>query len=107
MFRNDEDGLWSLENGEEVLVWKYPAQEGEIFKEKWEGNVLISHSICVRTNITYGQYDNCYLYKYIPHPYTGTYNSYYLKPDIGIVRQAYFENSSVIYSDELTSYNLE
>ena len=106
MFRNNEDGLWSFENGEEVLFWKYPAVEGDIFSEDWTDDELRGYMLCVRTNITYGQYENCYLYKYIPEPYTGTYNSYYLKPDIGIVKQTYFENGVVLYSDELISYNL-
>lgn len=107
MFRNDEDGLWSFENGEEVLLWKYPAQEGEIFNEKWEGNDLINYMICVRTNTTYRQYDSCYLYKFVYGPNNANYISFYLKPDIGLVGQAYFEDSIVIYMDELTSYNLE
>ena len=107
MFRNDEDGMWNLVKGEEILLWKYPAQNGEIYNEEWEGDNMTSFSICARTDITYMQYDNCYFYKFFYGQNNSTYNSYYFKPEIGLIGQAYFENEVVVYMDKLISYNLE
>jgi len=101
---NKDDGHHFYTNGNDNLVFKYPANAGDQFISNDSFDTTIVLNTATMITVPAGQF-SCYEYKSLSG--NSGYTLLYVSAEVGIIKIIDYYNGNISYEEELVSYHLE